>query len=225
MPPHASSYADPYSGPRYRSQPSYIGPSGYAGHRGPSRHEPRRRSGETTSTYGGGGTAFCVRTCDGRFFPIRRRAGMSVAELCQSFCPSSKTMVFSGSRIDHAVAPNGQRYASLKGAYLYRERVVEGCTCNGNDPLGLAQVEIADDPTLRPGDIVATNDGLATYHGRSSKGEPFTPIDPSKSEWARRLSEIKVRPASPPPKLISPLSDREAAVEVRTELRRAQLSR
>ena len=52
----------------------------------------------------GHGTVYCVRTCDGRYFPLQRHAGTSPAELCQSFCPAAKTMVFSGSKIDTAVA-------------------------------------------------------------------------------------------------------------------------
>jgi hypothetical protein len=212
-PQHTLSYAEPFG------HPGYVGPSGSDG--------GRRYSGESSSSYGGG-TAFCVRTCDGRFFPIPRRAGASAAELCQSFCPASKTMVFSGSKIDHAVAPNGQRYANLDTAFVYRDKVVENCTCNGKDAFGLARVDVADDPTLRPGDIVATNDGLASYRGRSSKSDArsaeFTPIDPSKGEWARRLAEIKVRPAPPVPKIeIKPAA--EAEKPARKDRRSVQLSR
>jgi hypothetical protein len=68
------------------------------------------------------------------------------------------------------------------------------CTCNGKDGLGLARMETTGDPTLRPGDIVATTGGLATVHGKARSAE-LTPINPSSGEWARRLSEIKVRPA------------------------------
>ena len=35
------------------------------------------------------GTAYCVRPCDGRFFPIQRHAGVSPAQACSSFCPAS----------------------------------------------------------------------------------------------------------------------------------------
>ena len=38
--------------------------------------------------------------------------------------------------------------------------LVAGCTCNGNDQIGLAPVKIEDDPTLRRGDIVAGSGGL-----------------------------------------------------------------
>ena len=48
-------------------------------------------------------------------------------------------------------------------------RSSNGCSCNGKDGLGLARVEPSGDPTLRPGDIVATDDGLATYNGSRTR--------------------------------------------------------
>src|SRR3954452_14611930 len=45
--------------------------------------------GETRSRYaGGGGQAFCVRTCDGRHFPIVASDNASRAASCNSFCPA-----------------------------------------------------------------------------------------------------------------------------------------
>ena len=117
-------------------------------------------------------------------------------------------MVFSGGKIDTAVAPNGTRYADLDNAFAYRDKVSDSCSCNGKDGLGLARVESSGDPTLRPGDIVATNDGLASYAGRNRTAE-FTPIGTSSSEWARRLSEVKVRPA-PPSEKIEPVANDDA---------------
>src|SRR5215831_18092828 len=54
----------------------------------------------------GHGTVFCVRTCDGRYFPLQRVGAASPADACHSFCPASRTMVFSGGKIDTAIAPN-----------------------------------------------------------------------------------------------------------------------
>ena len=164
--------------------------------------EPRRPSADSGF---GHGTVYCVRICDGRYFPLQRHAGANPAELCKSFCPAAKTMVFSGGKIDTAVAPNGTRYADLDNAFAYRDKVSDSCSCNGKDGLGLARVESSGDPTLRPGDIVATNDGLASYTGRNKTAE-FTPISTSSSEWARRLSEVKVRPA-PPSEKIEPVAN------------------
>jgi hypothetical protein len=157
----------------------------------PAAHETRR------ADRTGGGTVYCVRTCDGRYFPMQRHAGTSPAEMCRSFCPASKTMVFSGGKIDSAVAANGTRYADLDNAFVYREKMVDNCTCNGRDGLGLAHLDAASDPTLRPGDIVATNEGFATFRDRTRGSPHFTAINPASSEWARKLAETKIRsPAS-----------------------------
>lgn len=110
--------------------------------------------------YGGGGQAFCVRTCDGRHFPISGSDRESRAESCSSLCPASETKVVYGSSIDDAVTDNGKSYSDLPNAFRYRNELVSGCTCNGKDALGLAQVKIEDDPTLRKGDIVAGEKGL-----------------------------------------------------------------
>jgi hypothetical protein len=153
----------------------------------------------------GQGTVFCVRTCDGRYFPLQRHAGASPAEICRAFCPASRTMVFSGSKIDTAVAQNGMRYADLGTAFSYRDRVVKSCTCTGREG-GLAHLNTTSDPTLRPGDIVATDQGFATFTGKSAE---FAPINPS-SPLARQLAETKVRPA-PPQELVQPVANSDAA--------------
>jgi hypothetical protein len=155
----------------------------------------------------GHGTVFCVRTCDGRYFPLQRHAGTTPADACRSFCPATKTMVFSGSKIDTAVAQNGTRYADLDSAFAYRDHVIDNCSCNGKDGLGLARVDTTGDPTLRPGDIVATTGGLATYNGSGkANSAEYTPINTSSSEWAKRLADVKVEPA-PPAEKIEPVAN------------------
>jgi hypothetical protein len=108
----------------------------------------------TPSTSGGvGGYAYCVRLCDGRYFPLQR-SNTTPEKLCGMLCPASQTKVFYGSEIDHASGRDGGRYAGLANAYLYRKKEIAGCTCNGKDVFGLAPIDLASDPTLRPGDIV-----------------------------------------------------------------------
>lgn len=137
--------------------------------------------GEVRSRYGGGGgQAFCVRTCDGRYFPVNGSDNASRAASCNSFCPASETKVFYGSSIDHASAENGKAYSELPNAFRYRNELVSGCTCNGKDQIGLAPVKIEDDPTLRKGDIVAGANGLLVA-GRSGD---------------RRGAELNFSPAS-----------------------------
>src|SRR6266481_10083313 len=51
----------------------------------------------------GGGPAFCVRSCDGRYFPLAR-GNTTPVQMCQAFCPASATKVFFGGSIDGAYA-------------------------------------------------------------------------------------------------------------------------
>lgn len=122
----------------------------------------QERQGPASAPSIGGGTgrsvAYCVRLCDGRYFPMQRHSNATSIQLCNAFCPATKTQVFNGSQIDHAVANNGARYANLENAFVYRQKVVEGCSCNGKDAFGLAKIDVANDPTLKKGDIVATED-------------------------------------------------------------------
>jgi uncharacterized protein DUF2865 len=131
----------------------------------------------------GGGTssvAFCVRLCDGRFFPMQRHAGATPVQACSALCPAAKTKIFSGSEIAHASATDGARYADLDNAFVYRQKIVDGCTCNGRDTFGLAPVDIVNDPTLKAGDMVATEHGLQKFTGSQAqlrKGGGFTPVN------------------------------------------------
>jgi len=117
--------------------------------------------------YGGRRPRFCVRTCDGRYFPITASDNASRAASCNSFCRQAKQTGL-GSNIDNAATETGEPYSELPNAFRYRKEIVAGCTCNGKDPVGLASVKIEDDPTLRKGDIVAGENGLQVV-GRSDK--------------------------------------------------------
>jgi hypothetical protein len=128
----------------------------------------------------GGGQAYCVRSCDGRYFPINGSDNPSRAATCNSFCPASDTKVVYGGSIDNAATETGKPYSELPNAFKYREAVVPGCTCNGKDQFGLAKVEIGHDPTLRKGDIVAGGDGLMVAAQNAD----------------RRHGELKFSPAS-----------------------------
>jgi hypothetical protein len=125
-------------------------------------------------------SAYCVRTCDGHYFPVRAQGDMNAAEMCQAFCPSAQTKVFAGGGIDHAVAPDGSHYRDLKTAFLYRKQLISTCTCNGKTPFGLARMDIKDDPTLARGDMVVTKGGLMAVVGRNQNGPQFAKVDESR---------------------------------------------
>ena len=121
--------------------------------------------------------AFCVRLCDGQHFPLEKMVNGTPVETCRAICPYSKTKVFFGSEIGAAVAEDGQKYAGLQTAFIYRKQLVADCTCNGKDAFGLASFDVRDDPTLRPGDIVSTKEGLLAFTGRSGSTAAFVPVN------------------------------------------------
>ena len=172
------------------------------------------------------GTAYCVRTCDGRYFPIQRHAGVTPAQTCSSFCPAAETRIYNGGSIEHAMSSDGKRYSELNTAFAYREKLVPGCTCNGRDAFGLVTQPVADDPTLRPGDIVATNSGLMAYDAPAGRPAGFTPIVAYAAlnpELRRQLAETKIAPAAERP---APPPVRQAQTPVQsTRNKRAQADR
>jgi hypothetical protein len=151
---------------------------------------------------GGSGPAYCVRSCDGRYFPLTIRGGASPVQMCQAFCPASPTKVFFGGNIDGASSAAGERYPDSENAYVYRKSLRADCTCNGRDPTGLAPVDLTLDSSLRSGDVIATTNGLVAYSGvKLGVGQTaeFTPVASYPgltAEVRARLGEMKVAPVS-----------------------------
>jgi hypothetical protein len=176
-PPQASYYADPNA----NSQPQQA---------------PLPRTAVASS-----GPAFCVRSCDGKYFPLMRSNASPVA-MCQAFCPASPTKVFYGSNIDGATAQGGERYADSENAFAYRKALHADCTCNGRDPAGLAPVDLTLDTSLRAGDVIATSSGLVAYSGvrvGNDQSAEFTPVASYPGltpELRAKLGEMKVAPVS-----------------------------
>ena len=176
QPRHADSFADPLT-----SLARALSDDGRPGERVVTRDS-------------GPAHGFCVRSCDGHFFPVQARPGMSAADVCRSFCPAAETHVYSGSNIDYATTGDGSRYADLPNAFRYRKQVVSGCTCNGRTAFGLAKVDLAADTTLKPGDVVATKAGMTVVEGGRNKQAELAPVSSAnigKSERAA-LSQLRV---------------------------------
>jgi hypothetical protein len=148
------------------------------------------------------GTAFCVRSCDGKYFPITARSGTLPAQLCRAFCPAALTRVYFGGSIDSAVAAGGERYADSSTAFAYRKALKADCTCNGRDPAGLAAIDLTQDLSLRPGDVVATTEGLVAYTGvrlGAAQTPDFSPVASFSGltpAIRAKLGEMKVAPTA-----------------------------
>jgi hypothetical protein len=177
-PPQASFFADPFG---QNQPPAPPASRSYASNSGP---------------------AFCVRSCDGRYFPLTSRGNASPVQICQAFCPASPTKVFFGGSIDGAYSSTGEHYAESENAFAFRKAMRADCTCNGRDPAGLAPVDLTLDTSLRPGDVIATTNGLVAYSGvKAGTGQTpeFTPVAsyPGLTADVRaRLGEMKVAPVA-----------------------------
>ena len=149
-------------------------------------------SSRSYSAYDGGSQAYCVRTCDGRYFPISASDSQSRAASCSNFCPASETRVVYGSNIDNAATESGKPYSELPNAFRYRNELVVGCTCNGTDQIGLAPVKIEDDPTLRKGDIVAGANGLMVAGRGADKRGASLNLSPASEKIRARYRRVPV---------------------------------
>jgi hypothetical protein len=171
----------------------------------------------------GSGPAFCVRSCDGKYFPLARGNAAPV-QMCQAFCPASPTKVFFGSNIDGASSSTGERYADSENAFAYRKALRADCTCNGRDSAGLAPVDLTLDTSLRPGDVIATTNGLVAYSGVKvgvNQTAEFTPVASYPgltAEVRARLGGMKVAPVTAETVADAPLpqESRDAAPLVST---------
>jgi Protein of unknown function (DUF2865) len=178
-PPQASFFADPFG-----------------------LNQPQQQQPAPAPRVAGSGPAFCVRSCDGKYFPLTMRGNATPVQVCQAFCPASPTKVFYGSTIDGAASSTGERYADSENAFAYRKALRADCTCNGRDPSGLAPVDLTLDTSLRSGDVIATTDGLVAYTGvrvGANQTAEFTPVAsyPGLTADVRaRLDEMKVAPVS-----------------------------
>jgi len=140
----------------------------------------------------GGGQAYCVRTCDGRYFPLGATGGETKTESCNSLCPASDTKVVYGGTIENARTSAGKPYSELPNAFKYRTEIVAGCTCNGKDQFGLAKISVDDDPTLRRGDIIAGKDGLMVAKSNNARGDSELALAPASDHVRAGYSRVPV---------------------------------
>lgn len=84
---------------------------------------------------GAGNQAYCVRTCDGYFFPINHEGAQGSDRYdtaCQTSCPGAKTEVYfmkRGGDIRWSASARGERYSALDNALKYRKERDPACSC------------------------------------------------------------------------------------------------
>jgi Protein of unknown function (DUF2865) len=133
---------------------------------------PRRERARDEAHSGRAGYAgerhYCVRTCDGFYFPLTARGSLSKTEMCRALCPAAPTEVYrlsgGADSIEDAVSERGKPYTSLPAALAYRKSLKPDCSCRGAGAVAMS-VPITQDPTLARGDIVVTQKGVHVFAG------------------------------------------------------------
>ncbi len=136
----------------------------------PRQHEASRRQRPATPVaVDNGSRAFCVRTCDGFFFPVgpvQSGEGQRAQEAaCTAMCPGAPVRLYTARRgtIEEARSAGGESYSALQTAFRFRERVDASCSCQGSLTRGLANLSLERDHTLRSGDIVVMAEGVRIF--------------------------------------------------------------
>ena len=118
---------------------------------------------EADSMSGGG---YCVRACDGYYFPLIKSSLISGQQSCELACPSARVQLYEGENIEQARNAKGDRYSALPVAFSFRDKQTAGCSCT--DPAASHDYYLRlsrKDPTLRTGDVVVGQNGAFVFSG------------------------------------------------------------
>lgn len=151
---------------------------------GRSKRAQARRKGKTMAAgasdrpvAASGPLSVCVRTCDGYMFPLGARHSQQEVPThqaaCAAACPDAPTALYTlpwgKTELDQVVSLKGQPYLAAAWANVYKTKRVESCNCRAPGSTA-APLSIEHDPTIRPGDIVATKTSAAVVT-RLSNGD------------------------------------------------------
>ena len=170
---------------------------------------------------------FCVRTCDGYFFPLIKSTRATRQQSCELACPSASMEVYDGATIETARNRKGQRYSALPVAFAFRDRASSSCACN--DPQtsqAFFERTARNDPTLQSGDVLVETNGAFVYSG--TKLVPLANASFMASSTRERLRlmlrrvNVKSAPAGAAP---APAPDPAPAVEISKEDRTGSTAR
>lgn len=140
---------------------------------------------------------FCVRTCDGYFFPLIKATRATRQQSCELACPSAPMEVYDGSTIESARNRKGQRYSALPRAFGFRDRASGDCVCNDPKTSQAHYEGVArDDPTLQNGDVLVETHGAFVYSG--SKLVPLGAAAMSANLRDRLRAMLRRSPAATP---------------------------
>jgi Protein of unknown function (DUF2865) len=140
----AQSFFESLFGLGQTKKPAFVPAPQRLGHSpaAPSSEEERparaRRDGNETTKRDAGGSyqTMCVRTCDGYYWPVNYPASRKDfprhADACEATCGTGTKLYFRpnpGTDAEEMVDLDGRSYGSSQTAFLYRRKLIDGCTC------------------------------------------------------------------------------------------------
>jgi hypothetical protein len=129
---------------------------------------PKRPAKKAAGAGGGrGGThagGYCVRTCDGYFFPLVKSSRATRQQSCNFACPSATVEIYDGPNIESARNARGETYKALVEQIAGRGEASGRCSCNDPSTSAAYSREAArTDPTLQTGDFVIEDEGPLVF--------------------------------------------------------------
>ena len=146
--------------------------------------------------------AFCVRTCDGAYFPVSFATVPARfpddERSCKALCPAAEATLFAyrnpGEDINQAVSISGQPYTSLPNAFKFRTEFNPSCACKAAGQTWSDALKTIDDKAVE-GDIIVTEESARKMQQqRLNKGTPA-----NARKGATPAPTTASAPAAPPP--------------------------
>ena len=167
-----------------------------------------RGDAQTAGAHSGG---FCVRICDGYYFPLVRSKDLGAQQSCQYGCPSASVAVYEGSAIETARNLAGEAYASLPTAFSFLKKTTEKCSCNFPQQAQSFSLSVAsNDPTLRAGDIV-----FGDHEAFVCQGSKLVAVDRSSLPSSKIREKVQIMTAASRPRPAADLRAESAPQSVR----------
>lgn len=133
-------------------------------------------------------TSYCVRTCDGFYFPVGNPDSGDLhahQASCDRACPGADTDIYvapAGSAgIADAINRKGARYDTLSTAFNHYTQIDSACTCSVNG--SRRNYSVLNDFTLRKGDLIMSSKGLLEFQG--AENFPYRPNNFSRAHMKR----------------------------------------
>ncbi|MEP9371475.1 DUF2865 domain-containing protein [Mesorhizobium sp. KR1-2] len=179
--------------------------------------------GEGVARLAGTYRTFCVRTCDGYYFPMSpassRREFARDQKNCQAACPDAEMQVFyqdedSGAAAKMISARTGSPYAGLPAAYRYRSAsapAAEGCSCNAPKNFEVIAGNRPQKETAEAASATVSTEADPTFSSSIVKPEPPAASQPSASVEETKQPETRTATADAP----SPVQDADPDRRVR----------